>query len=159
MKKVINKIISILNIITDSDNTIAQYIAGLGTIFSLILCSAALFVPYIRNNATSVYFVGIVCSLFIVYALTYIIRTYINNYKTKIQYHNEEVELLQNIFGEIHKHPLYENVNIQFTKKNKNTIKFILLDFIGEHEHYNTEYYEKLIWDCQHAVCLIDDLR
>ena len=151
MKKLIN--------LTNPENVIAQNIMWIGTVIMLILCASALFVPFVSNNSTLVCSIAIVSILFIVYASVYVIRTYINDHKTKIQYHQEEVELLQNVFGEIHKQPFYENVDVTFDKKNKKIIKSVLLDFIGEYEKYDTEYYNNLVHDCQLAICLIDDLR
>ena len=149
----------LINYLTNPNNTIAQYIMAIGTIACIILCASALFIPFICNNTTLVYIIGIISFLFIIYAFTYVVRTWIDNHKTKIQYHQEEVELLQNIFGEIHQHYFYSQINVDFNKRNKKVIKSVLLDFIGDHEKYDTDYYNNLINDCQRAICLIDDLR
>jgi hypothetical protein len=80
------------------------------------------------------------------------------SYKTREKYHQEEVKLLQDVFGEISKHPLYGKINIEFNRTNKKIIKEVLRDFIGEHNQYDTKYYNNLVFDCETAILNLDDL-
>jgi hypothetical protein len=132
---------------------------GICGIICLIACTSALFVPIVSNCALAVYTVAITSLLYIIYAFICVIRFYINSYNYKQELHNEEVELLQYIFGEFHKHPLYSTVDIKFTRKNKKVINEVLRDFIEEHKDYNTDYYNKLIYSCKCAITCLDDLR
>lgn len=153
------KFINFINKITNPDNNVAQYIMGICVIICLIACTSALFVPIVSNYALAVYTIAIISLLYIIYAFIYVIRFYINSYNYKQELHSEVVSLLQDIFGEFHKHPLYSTVDIEFTRKNKKVINEVLRDFIGEHKDYNTDYYNKLIYSCKCAITRLDDLR
>ena len=153
------KIINLLKIIT-KENTITQHVMAIGTIVCIILCLISLYIPFIYNNTILIYTNIIICTLFMLYAIIYVIRVSINSYHNCIQNHQEESILLQGIFNEIRKHPDFSNrAYISINKKNKKEIEAVLLDFIKESKKYNNEYYNQLKTKCYKALCLIDDLK
>lgn len=156
LKNIAKSLIGAVRSAANPENTVSQYIMAIGAILCALSCLAVLLIAAIP--VIVVYIVGAVSMLFIAYAVFYITNSVIQSRQRKIEYHQEEVQLLQNIFVEIKKHSLYENVNIQFNKDNKKIIRSILLDFIGEHQNYNTDYYNNLIYSCKHAICMLDDL-
>jgi hypothetical protein len=156
MKNISKTLIKAVRSAANPENTVSQYIMAIGAILCALSCLSVLLIAAIP--AAVVYIVITVSMLFIAYAVFYIANSVIQSKQRKIEYHQEEVELLKNIFVEIKKHSLYENVKVEFNKDNKKIIRNILLDFIGEHKSYNTDYYNNLIYSCQHAICMLDDL-
>ena len=149
----------IFNAMTNPDYEICAYIMGVGCIVCFIACLSALMIPMVSNNVNAVLAIAVLAIIQIIYSFIFIFRTIKNEIKYRQQLHEDEVELLQYVFGEIRKHSLYENTHISFTKKNKKMIKEVLRDFIGEHSQYKTKYYELILLDCEVAIDNLDHLK
>jgi hypothetical protein len=148
----------VFNVIVNPDNEICAYIMGVGCIACLLACLAAQF-TVIKNSAVAIYAIVVFTMIQIVYSYMFIGKLISNELKQRKQLHEDEVELLQYVFGEIRKHSLYENTHISFTKKNKKIIKEVLRDFIGEYSQYKTQYYELILLDCEVAIDNLDHLK
>ena len=147
-------IINFINTITNPENNKIHIVALCLSVIAALACAYVLFVP----NAIAEVEIAISVIIIIMYDVIYVIKhikTEIETYKAQ---HNKEVVRLENVFGEMHKHPLFECPNVVFIKKNTKEIEEILTQFINEHSVYGTEYYDKLIHDCKIARAHLDDL-
>ena len=75
MKKIINFIKTITNL-ENTNSHLAMLIGGAVT--CALMCAAVLWIPAVSNNTTAI-IVAVISILFIIYAATYIIRTFIRN--------------------------------------------------------------------------------
>jgi hypothetical protein len=146
MKKIINLIVKPQN------NTIAQYIMGIGCIISIIMAVSALFVPFVRDSKY-VPNIAILLVIYLVYAIYYIVCTTINDIKTTQSINRQaEIDLISTIFS-------WEKINnIPIDKAYKTQIRGALKDIIGMYSNRSSDTLENelendsMIADCEIAL-------
>ena len=143
----------LVNLITNpQNNTVCQYIMGIGCIANLIMVGLALFMPFVKNSKYIPH-IALIAIVYIVYAIYYIICTTINDIKiTKAINKQETINLISNIFS-------WEKIdNIPIDKAHKTQIRGALKDIIGVYssKEYNSLeedlMYEGIIFDCEVAI-------
>ena len=146
MKKIINLIVNPQN------NTVCQYVMGVGCIIGLIIAASALFVPFVRDSKY-VPHIAIIVAIYILYAIYYVICTTVNDIKTAKAIHKQEaINLISNIFS-------WEKIDsIPIDEEHKTQIRGALKDIIGIHSNRSSDTLENelendsIIADCEIAL-------